>query len=106
MEKTVPRNVSVTTMAFVCHLLDSASVALDTQENGARMSVPLVLMVLPVQRHVIVKTTASATTAMECVFVSQDTQERHVMSDCVLKESMACVAIGNVRAMSKALVGM
>lgn len=36
LEKTVPRNVSVTTMAFVCHLLDSASVALDTQENGKR----------------------------------------------------------------------
>lgn len=36
LEKTVPRNVSVTTVAFVCHLLDSASVALDTQENGKR----------------------------------------------------------------------
>lgn len=48
LEKTVPRNVSVTTMAFVCHLLDSASVALDTQENGARMSVHSVLMVLAV----------------------------------------------------------
>lgn len=70
------------------------------------MSVHSVLMVLAVQRYVIVKTTASATTAMECVFVSQDTQERHVMSDCVLKESTACVAIGNVRAMSRTLMGM
>lgn len=34
LDKTAPRNVSVTTTASVCHLLDSVSAALDTQENG------------------------------------------------------------------------
>lgn len=34
LAKIVPRNVSVTTAAFVCPPLDSVSAALDTQENG------------------------------------------------------------------------
>lgn len=34
LDKTVPRNVSVTTMAFVYCLMDSVSAPPDTQENG------------------------------------------------------------------------
>lgn len=34
LDKTVPRSVSVTTMASVCCPLESVSAALDTQENG------------------------------------------------------------------------
>lgn len=101
LDKTVPRNVSVTTMASVCHSLDSVSAALDTQENGASMSVQLVLMVLAAQRRVAVRTTANATIPMECVCVSQDTQGRHVMSDCALKNTMASGVIGGVHATTR-----
>lgn len=34
MDKTVPRSVSVTTMAFVCRRPEGASAAPGTQENG------------------------------------------------------------------------
>ena len=34
LDRTAPRNVSVTTTAFVCCPLDSVFAPLDTQENG------------------------------------------------------------------------
>lgn len=99
LDRTVPRSVSVTTMASVCHPLESVSAALDTQENGASTSVQLVLMVMAVQRRVSVRTTVNATTPMECVCVSQDSQERHVSSDFVLKDTTASGVMGNVCAL-------
>lgn len=36
LDKTAPRNVSVTTMAFVCRPVDNVSAALGTQESGKR----------------------------------------------------------------------
>ncbi len=62
-------------------------------------------MVLAVQRRVAVRTTASATTPTACVCVSQDTQARHVMSDCVLKDTTASDVIGSVHAMPRTHAG-
>lgn len=101
MGETVPKNVSVTTMASVCRQLDSVSAVRDTSENGVRTSVQLVLMVLAVQRRAAVRTTASATTPTACVCVSQATQERHVTSDCVLKDTTASAVTGSVRALPR-----
>lgn len=101
MDRIVPRNVNVTTMASVCHPLDSVSAALDTQENGVRTSVQLVPMGLAVQRLAAVRTTASATTPTECVCVSQDTQGRPATSDCVLKVTTASDVTGSVPAMPR-----
>ena len=70
------------------------------------MSVQLVLMVLAVQSDATVRTTASATIPMECVCVRQDTQGKHVMSDCVPKATMASGAKGSVRATIRTLAGM
>lgn len=101
--RTAPRNVSVTTMAFVCRPLDSVSAALDTQGNGVRTSVQLELMVLAVQRHVAVRTMPSATTSTACVCVSQDSQGRRAMSDCVLKDVTASAVTESVRATNRTL---
>ncbi len=70
------------------------------------MSVQLVLTVLAVQRRVAVRTKANATTPMESVCVSQDSQGRHVTSDCVLKDTMASGVVVSVRAMPRTHTGM
>lgn len=69
------------------------------------MSVQLVLTVLAVQRRVAVRTTANAATPTECVCVSQDTQERYVKSDCVLKDTTASGVIGSVHATPRTHAG-
>lgn len=70
------------------------------------MSVQLALMVLAVQRRVAARTKASAITPMEHVCVSQDTLGRPVMSDCVLKDTMATNVIGSVHVMLRRHAGM
>lgn len=95
-DRTVPRNVSVTITASVFHLLDNVSAAPVTLENGARTSVQLGRMVQAAHRHVAVRTTANATTSMECVCVTRDTQGRHVTPDCVLRDVTASGVIRSV----------
>lgn len=62
-------------------------------------------MALAVQRHVAVRTTANATTPMECVCVSQDTQGRHVTSDCVKRDTTVSSVKESVRATDRTLAG-
>lgn len=65
----------------------------------------MVLMEQDVQRHVAVKTMASATTPTVCVCVSMDTQESPVVSACALKDATASDVTGNVSATAKTLRG-
>lgn len=62
-------------------------------------------MVLNVKRHVAVRTTANATTPMERVCVSKDTQGKHVTSDCVMRDTTASIVKESVHASPRTLAG-
>lgn len=65
------------------------------------MNVQLVLTVLAVRKDVAVKTVVNATITMETACVSQASQARCVMSDCVPKETMAYCVTGSVHAIPR-----
>lgn len=57
------------------------------------------------QNHVAVRTTASATTRLDHVFVSRASWENPATSVFVPKATLACTVAGSVRATSRTLAG-